>query len=93
MLIELIKKLFKALRLDEFDPNTANPNMTSNEKAFLLKCKAESDFWKDTATFASVVKRHQIDDLHLYTYRKLSFVMQDWLKANTAQARELLLQI
>jgi hypothetical protein len=40
-------------------------------QAFLLRCKAEHDFWKDSDTFLSILKRQYIDDRKLLTYRKV----------------------
>ncbi len=91
LLVELVKKLFKALRIDEFDPQTASPNLTSQERAFLVKCKTEAEFWRDSAVLMGVLRRQHIDNARLYTYRKLSFVIADWMKTTTTSARESLI--
>jgi len=89
--LPLIKKfllLFKACHLDDFDPAASSPNMQATDKAFLLRCRAEFDFWKDTDAFLSILKRQYIDDLHILTYRKLSFVVQSWVRTSSSSSRE-----
>ncbi len=89
--LALVKKLlalFKMLHLDEFNQELASPTMSAAEKNFLLRCKAEADFWKDSDTFLTILKRQYIDDRKLLTYRKLSFVIQGWMRTSSSSARE-----
>jgi len=87
-LIKKLMALFKMLHLDEFNQELASPTMTAVEKNFLLRCKAEADFWKDSDTFLTILKRQYIDDRKLLTYRKLSFVIQGWMRTSSSSARE-----
>ena len=80
-------KLFKALGLSDFD-RESRPHITDSDKEFLLWAEDEYHFWNDAKTFLSPFERQQIDKGKLLSYRKLSFVVSDFLKTKDIAARE-----
>jgi len=88
--IPLVKKvaaLYKALHLDEVDQIAAASGV-KGEREFLEHNAKESKFWNDAVKFMGILNRNSIDSYKLLTYRKLSFVIQDFVSSTSTKQRE-----
>lgn len=91
--VDLAKKvhtLFVKLGLDKFDPDIAQ-DMEKADKEFLSNMEQLAQFWEDAHRFLSLMNRGDIAKKRLFTYRRLSFLCQNFLNAETRSSRERLI--
>jgi hypothetical protein len=80
-----VAELFKALRLHEYNPDL-NPNMAAKEKEFVQAAVREFEFWEDCKKFLEIVVRDDIEERKLFSYRKMSFLSEEWLSASRSRS-------
>lgn len=91
--VELCKKvhtLFVKLQVDKFNAELAQ-DKDKSEKEFLLRLQNEAEFWEDSGRFLGMMKREDISKKKLFTYRRLSFLCQNWVNSESRAARERLI--
>jgi hypothetical protein len=91
--VELCKKvhtLFVKLQVDHFNAELAQ-DKDKAEIAVLMRLQGEAEFWEDSARFLGMMKREDISRKKLFTYRRLSFLCQNWVNADSRGARERLI--
>jgi len=91
--VELCKKvhtLFVKLQVDKFNAELAQ-DKDKTEKEVLVRLQNEAEFWEDSGKFLSLMKREDISRKKLFTYRRLSFLCQNWVNADSHAARERLI--
>jgi len=91
--VELCKKvhtLFVKLQVDKFNAELAQ-DKDKAEKEVLIRLQNESEFWEDSTRFLGLMKREDIARKKLFTYRRLSFLCQNWINADSHAARERLI--
>ena len=82
-LVTKIADLFKAL-INEFNPDL-NPNLSTKEKEWILAAVREFEFWEDSKKFLEVMVKDDLEERKLLSYRKMSFLVEEWL--NRSQSR------
>jgi hypothetical protein len=80
-LVQKVGELFKMLHINDFNPEL-NPTMSSKEKDFMTQAVKEYEFWEDCKQFVDLVHKQDIEERKLLSYRKMSFLVQNWLAAN-----------
>jgi len=91
--VELCKKvhtLFVKLQVDKFNAELAQ-DKDKTEKEVLVRLQNEAEFWEDSGRFLGMMKREDIARKKLFTYRRLSFLCQNWVNADSHAARERLI--
>jgi hypothetical protein len=91
--VELCKKvhtLFVKLGVDRFNAELAQ-DKDKTEKEVLMRLQNEAEFWEDSARFLGLMKREDISRKKLFTYRRLSFLCQNFSAGDSRAARERLI--
>ena len=61
-----------------------------SSQEFLQAAQRELEFWKDSSTLMSIIRRPDQKEI---TFRKIAFVIQDWLTASSSQRLTLMSQV
>jgi hypothetical protein len=74
----------KALRMDQLRPEAP----LGYSATFVLNSMRELEFWEDAKTFLKLLDRRYLDVLKVWTYRRLSFYVQEFVRAKTSKERQ-----
>lgn len=88
--VELAKKthqLFVKLGVDKFDAELSR-DIDKTDKEYLILLEQQAMFWEDVHKFLNLHNRADIARKRLFTYRKLSFMCQTFMNAESRSTRE-----
>lgn len=92
VLLDKLCDLFKALGVAKLDLDLMG-DISKEEKAFRTLGKKEFEFWDDSRDFITLIKRQDISEKKMITYRKFSHITQEYLNHPSGKGRKKVIKL